>query len=172
MRLSLFMLFHRLGGAEMQQRQLKKVSFNQLSKCKENIWYNACKWKLNPWERWKKNKREDTHMMLEEIACRNMLERVFPLKFHSFIPLGLSKTESSLFQSYVGICFLKWKYNWTANADHLDAGRDNCTFGLCFTSAFLSICSCEQRVAGLYRTLERRFFGINLKLLDAPHFKN
>lgn len=30
-----------------------------------------------------KKQRGDTHGMLEEIACRSMLERVFPLKFHS-----------------------------------------------------------------------------------------
>lgn len=55
----------------------------------------------------KKKKKENTHMMLEEIAYRNMLETVFPLKFHSLIPLGLGETGSSLFQK----CFLKNKLN-------------------------------------------------------------
>lgn len=100
------MLFHRLGEAKILWRQLKKCVLQSVIVNVEKIFGTMLVNGNEIFEKaGKKKKREDTYMVLEEIAYRNMLETVFPVKFHSLIPLGLGETGSSLFQK----CFLRSK---------------------------------------------------------------
>lgn len=72
MGISLFILFCSLGRAEMQWRQLKK--FCKVKKMFGMMLVNGNK----ILEKAEKKKRDDTHMTLQEIACRNILEMSSP----------------------------------------------------------------------------------------------